>query len=42
MYPLICNDRNLTAAQVLQAHKGQPTIEKRCEQIKTVRHICGM
>jgi len=39
MYPLICNDRNLTAAQVLEAHKGQPTIEKRFEQIKTVHQI---
>ena len=25
MYPLLTNDRNLTAAQVLEAHKGQPT-----------------
>lgn len=39
MYPLICNDRNLTAAQVLEAHKGQPIIEKRFEQIKTVHEI---
>jgi transposase len=39
MYPLICNDRNLTAVQVLEAHKGQPTIEKRFEQIKTVHEI---
>jgi hypothetical protein len=39
MYPLICNDRNLTAAQVLKAHKGQPTIEKQFEQIKTVHEI---
>ena len=39
MYPLLTNDRNLTAAQVLQAHKGQPTIEKRFEQIKTVHEI---
>jgi transposase len=39
MYPLICNDRNLTPAQVLEAHKGQPTIEKRFEQIKTVHEI---
>ena len=36
MYPLICNDRNLSPAQVLEAHKGQPTIETRFEQIKTV------
>src|SRR5271166_606781 len=39
MYPLICNDRNLSAAQILEAHKGQPTIEKRFEQIKTVHEI---
>jgi hypothetical protein len=39
MYPLICNDRNFTAAQILEAHKGQPTIEKRFEQIKTVHEI---
>ena len=39
MYPLICNDRNLTPAQVLEAHKGQPSIEKRFEQIKTVHEI---
>jgi transposase len=39
MYPLICNDRNLTPAQVLEAHKGQPMIEKRFEQLKTVHEI---
>lgn len=39
MYPLICNDRALTAAQVLVAHKGQPMIEKRFEQLKTVHEI---
>ena len=39
MYPLITNDRSLSPAQVLQAHKGQPTIEKRFEQIKTVHEI---
>src|ERR1700730_13300445 len=39
VYPLICNDRNLSAAQILEAHKGQPTIEKRFEQIKTVHEI---
>jgi transposase len=39
MYPLLSNDRNLTPEQVLQAHKGQPTIEKRFEQIKTVHEI---
>ncbi len=39
MYPLLTNDRKLTAAQVLQAHKGQPRIEKRFEQVKTVHQI---
>jgi transposase len=39
MYPLLSNDVRLTPAQVLEAHKGQPTIEKRFEQIKTVHEI---
>jgi hypothetical protein len=39
MYPLITNDRGLSPAQVLEAHKRQPMIEKRFEQIKTVHEI---
>jgi transposase len=39
VYPLMTNDRNLSPAQVLEAHKGQPMIEKRFEQIKTVHEI---
>jgi len=39
MYPLLTNDRTLTSAQVLTAHKGQPRIEKRFEQLKTVHEI---
>lgn len=39
MYPLMTNDRSLSATQLLQAHKGQPMIEKRFEQIKTVHEI---
>ncbi|RKY25290.1 MAG: IS1634 family transposase [Planctomycetota bacterium] len=39
MYPLLTNDRSLTPRQVLEAHKRQPTIEKRFEQIKTVHEI---
>lgn len=39
MYPLMTNDRSMSPAQVLQAHKGQPMIEKRFEQIKTVHEI---
>jgi transposase len=38
-YPLLTNDRKLSGAQVLAAHKGQPKIEKRFEQIKTVHEI---
>src|SRR5262249_56497520 len=36
---LISNDRKLSPAQVLEAHKGQPMIEKRFEQTKTVHEI---
>ncbi|OXC80426.1 Transposase [Caballeronia sordidicola] len=39
MYPLVTNDRSLSPAQVLEAHKGQPMIEKRFEQIKSVQEI---
>jgi transposase len=39
MYPLITNDRTLSPAQVLEAHKGQPMIEKRFAQFKTVHEI---
>jgi transposase len=39
MYPLLTNDRSLTPAQVLAAHKGQPRIEKRFEQLKSVHEI---
>jgi transposase len=39
MYPLLTNDRTLTPAQVLEAHKRQPAIEKRFEQTKTVHEI---
>lgn len=39
MYPLMTNDRKLSSPEVLQAHKGQPMIEKRFEQIKTVHEI---
>jgi transposase len=39
MYPLLSNDRSLTPAQVLAAHKGQPSIEKRFEQLKSVHEI---
>jgi transposase len=39
MDPLICHDRKLTPTQILTAHKGQPCIEKRFEQIKSVHEI---
>jgi transposase len=39
MYPLLTNDGTLTDAQVLEAHKHQPTIEKRFAQTKTVFEI---
>ena len=39
MYPLMTNDRHLSPAQVLEAHKRQPTIEKRFEQLKSVHEI---
>ena len=39
MYPLMTNDRSLSPTQVLLAHKGQPMIEKRFEQVKTVHEI---
>lgn len=39
MYPLLSNDRSLSSADVLQAHKAQPIIEKRFHQTKTVHEI---
>ena len=36
---MLTNDKTLPPAQVLEAHKGQPTIEKRFQQIKTVHEI---
>lgn len=39
MYPLLSNDRSLTDTQVLEAHKRQPTIEKRFSQSKSVFEI---
>ena len=35
-YPLLTNDRTLSDAQILLAHKRQPEIEKRFQQTKTV------
>ena len=36
---MLTNDRSLTDAQVFEAHKRQPSIEKHFEQTKTVFHI---
>ena len=35
VFPLLTNDRQLTAAEVLAAYRRQPTIEKRFSQLKT-------
>ena len=39
MYPLLTNDRKLAPKEVLAAHKRQPALEKRFEQLKTVFEI---
>ncbi len=39
MYPLLTNDRSLTPAEVLEAHKQQPVVEKRFRQTKSVYEI---
>ncbi len=36
---MLSNDRSLSPAQLLTAHKGQPRIEKRFEQVKSVHEI---
>jgi transposase len=36
MYPLLTNDRSLALQEAFAAHRRQPAIEKRFEQIKTV------
>ncbi len=39
VFPLITNDRQLTAEEVLRAYKRQPIIEKRFSQFKTDFHV---
>jgi len=39
MFPLLTNDENLPAADVLEKYKYQPQLEKRHEQLKTVRAV---
>ncbi|MCA1699967.1 MAG: transposase, partial [Actinobacteria bacterium] len=36
-FPLVCNDRNLTDAEVLTAYRYQPNLEKRHHELKTVQ-----
>jgi len=36
MYPLLTNDRDLSLQEAFAAHRRQPAIEKRFEQLKTV------
>lgn len=39
MYPLLTNDRQLSLADAFEAHRRQPAIEKRFEQLKTVFEV---
>ncbi len=39
VFPLITNDRSLTAEEVLRAYKRQPIIEKRFSQFKSDFHV---
>lgn len=39
MFPLLTNDEKLPAADVLEKYKYQPQLEKRHEQLKTVRAV---
>lgn len=39
MFPLLTNDKVLPAADVLEKYKYQPRLEKRHEQLKTVRAV---
>lgn len=39
MFPLLTNDMGLSAADVLEKYKYQPQLEKRHEQLKTVRAV---
>ncbi|MEX3931185.1 hypothetical protein AB4Y32_05065 [Paraburkholderia phymatum] len=36
---MVTNDRNLALAQTLEVHEGQPMLEKRFEQVKTMHEI---
>ncbi|MBD3334734.1 MAG: IS1634 family transposase [Candidatus Eisenbacteria bacterium] len=39
MYPLLTNERELSSREVLEAHKRQPQLEKRFEQLKNIHEI---
>ncbi|RMH58470.1 MAG: hypothetical protein D6679_04550 [Candidatus Hydrogenedentota bacterium] len=39
LYPLLTNDRTLSARQVLEAHKRQPSVEGRFRDLKSVNEI---
>jgi transposase len=39
MYPLLTNDRTLSVQEAFAAHRRQPAIEKRFEQLKTVFEV---
>lgn len=39
MYPLLTNDRQISVADAFAAHRRQPAIEKRFEQLKTVFEV---
>ncbi|MGI0129594.1 MAG: IS1634 family transposase, partial [Thermoplasmata archaeon] len=42
MFPLLTNCRDLSLAQLLEAYRWQPTLEKRHEQLKTVYSVAPM
>lgn len=42
IFPLITNDRKLSAVQLLGAYKHQPALERRHEQLKTVLEVMPM
>lgn len=39
MFPLLTNDKDLTLAQVLEAYKFQPSLERRFHELKSVQDV---
>lgn len=39
MYPLVTNDRALTPKEIFEAHRRQPKLEKRFQQVKSIHEI---